>query len=164
VVAALTVLSVGLYLPIWLGLSWAELRRETKDESMSPLWHALSVFVPGYGYYQVYRHFSFIGGLVAKVKSPRRIDPFSATIGVVVWSFTWLHYSADPLFIALDVVELAAATAVVVYGQAALNEYWRARPGEAVAERVVETDWFALAVAAVYFVTVLLSYATASSN
>src|SRR2546428_13600545 len=111
---------------------------------MSPVWHALSVFVPGYGYYQVYRHFSFIGGLVAKVQSPRRIDPFSATIGVVVWSFTWLHYSADPLFVDLDVVELAAATAVAVYGQGALNGYWRARPGQPVAAPLVETDWVAM--------------------
>ena len=162
--AALTVLSVGVYLPIWLGLSWAELRRETKDERMSPLWHALSLFVPGYGYWQVFRHFTLLGGLLAKVNAPRRVDAFSATIGTVLWSFTWLHYSTEPLFVVLDVVELAAATGVVVYGQRALNDYWRSRPGDPVDERVLETDWFAIAAAAVYFVAILFSYATASSN
>ncbi|OLE77077.1 MAG: hypothetical protein AUG02_02630 [Chloroflexi bacterium 13_1_20CM_2_70_9] len=144
VVAALTVLSLGIYLPIWLGLSWVELRRETKDETMQPLGHALSLFVPGYGYYQVYRHFALIDRLLAKVGAPRRVDALSATIGVVLWSFTWLHYSSEPLFILLDALQLAAATAVVAYGQRALNDYWLARPGDAVAERLLETDWFAM--------------------
>ena len=164
VVALLAVLSLGIYLPIWLGLSWVELRRETKDETMQPLGHALSLFVPGYGYYQVYRHFALIDRLLAKVGAPRRVDALSATIGVVLWSFTWLHYSSEPLFILLDALELAAATAVVAYGQRALNDYWLARPGDAVEERVLETDWFAMAVAAVYFVSILISYAAALTN
>ena len=153
-------LSLGIYLPLWIGFTWAELRRETGDERMQPLWHALSVFVPGYGYWQVYRHFALIASLLERLGVKNRVDPFSATIGVVLWSLTFLHYSAEPIFVALDMVELGAATAVVLYGQRALNEYWRARPGPEVDERVLTTDWFAIALAGAYFLSWILAYAT----
>src|SRR2546426_838051 len=144
-VAALTALSLGIYLPLWLGLSWLELRRETADDRMQPLWHALSLFVPGYGYWQAYQHFRLLGDQLARVGGAGKVDPLSATLGVVLWSMTFLHYSTEPLFVLLDAIELLAAIGVVVYGQRALNEYWRARPGAAVAERLVDTDLLAIA-------------------
>ena len=153
-------LSLGVYLPLWLGFTWAELRRETGDQRMQPLGHALSVFVPGYGYWQVYRHFALIGSVLERVGVKGKVDPFSATIGVVLWSLTFLHYSSEPIFVALDMIELLAATGVVVYGQRALNEYWRARPGPAVEERMLSTDWIAVALAAAYFLSWILAYAT----
>jgi hypothetical protein len=131
---------------------------------MQPLWHALSIFVPGYGYWQVYRHFAFIGAALARVGSSTKVDPLSATLGVVLWSITFLHYSTEPLFVALDAFELLAATGVVVYGQRAMNEFWRTRPGPTVEERILETDWLALAAAATYFIGSLLTYVTTPTN
>jgi hypothetical protein len=163
-VAALTVLSLGIYLPLWLAFTWAELRRDTGDQRMQPLGHALSVFIPAYGYWQVYRHFALIGSGLERLGAKTKVDPFSATIGVVLWSLTFLHYSVEPIFVALDMIELLAATAVVVYGQRALNEYWRARPGGSVEERVLRMDWIALAVAAAYFLSWLLTYVTTVSH
>lgn len=157
-------LSLGVYLPLWLGFTWAELRRETGDQRMQPLGHALSVFVPGYGFWQVYRHFALIGSVLDRVGVKNKVDPFSATIGVVLWSLTFLHYSSEPIFVALDMIELLAATAVVIYGQRALNEYWRARPGPAVEERVLSTDWIAVALAGAYFLSWILAYATTPST
>jgi hypothetical protein len=158
------VLSLGIYLPLWLGFTWAELRRETGDQRMQPLGHALSVFVPGYSYWQVYRHFALIGSLLERVGAKNKVDPFSAALGVVVWSITFLHYSTEPIFVALDMIELIAATGVVVYGQRALNEYWRARPGPEVEERVLSTDWIAVALAGAYFLSWILAYATTPST
>jgi hypothetical protein len=131
---------------------------------MQPLWHALSVFVPGYGYWQVYRHFALIGSALERVGVKGKVDPFSASIGVVLWSLTFLHYSSEPIFVALDMIELLAATGVVVYGQRALNEYWRARPGPEVEERMLSTDWIALLVAGAYFLSWILAYATTPST
>jgi len=131
---------------------------------MQPFGHALSVFVPGYGYWQVYRHFALIASGLERLGASTKVDPFSATIGVVLWSFTFLHYSTEPMFVALDMIELLAATAVVVYGQRALNDYWRARPGPSVEERVLPTDWLAMGVAAAYFFSWVLSYMTAPTN
>jgi hypothetical protein len=130
---------------------------------MQPLGHALSVFVPGYGYWQVYRHFALIGSCLQRLGVTNKVDPFSATIGVVLWSLTFLHYSTEPIFVVLEMIELLAATGVVVYGQRALNEYWRARPGPEVEERVVKTDWIALALLGAYFLSWILAYATAPS-
>ena len=163
-VALLTVLSLGIYLPIWLGFTWAELRRETGDQRMQPLWHALSLFVPGYGYWQVYRHFALIASGLERVGVKSMVDPFSATIGVVLWSVTFLHYSAEPIFVALDMFELLAAAGVVVYGQRALNEYWRARPGPLVAQRMLPTDWVAIALAGAYFLSWIVAYVTTPST
>lgn len=157
-------LSLGIYLPLWLGFTWAELRRETGDARMQPLGHALSVFIPGYGYWQVYRHFALIGSALERLGATTKVDPLSATIGVVLWSLTFLHYSTEPIFVAFDAIELLAATAVVVYGQRALNEYWRARPTGSVEERVLTTDWIAVAAAAAYFLSWLLTYLTTASN
>ena len=131
---------------------------------MQPLGHALSVFVPGYGYWQVYRHFALIASSLERVGATARVDPLSATIGVVLWSLTFLHYSTEPIFVAFDAIELMAATAVVVYGQRALNEYWRVRPGPSMEERMLSTDWIAVAAAAAYFLTWILSYVTTPSN
>jgi len=158
------VLSLGIYLPLWLGFTWAELRREIGDQRMQPLGHALSVFIPGYGYWQVYRHFAAIGAALERVGVKKKVDPFSAALGVVVWSLTFLHYSSEPIFVALDMIELAAATGVVVYGQRALNDYWRARPGPEVEERVLSTDWIAVALAGAYFLSWILAYATTPST
>lgn len=157
-------LSLGIYLPIWLGFTWAELRRETGDQRMQPLWHALSLFVPGYGYWQVYRHFALIASGLERVGVKNMVDPFSATIGVVLWSLTFLHYSAEPIFVALDMLELLAAAGVVFYGQRALNEYWRARPGPEIAERVLPTDWVAIALAGAYFLSWIVAYVTTPST
>jgi len=154
------VLSLGIYLPIWLGFTWAELRRETGDQRMQPLWHALSLFVPGYGYWQVYRHFALIASGLERVGVKSMVDPFSATLGVVLWSLTFLHYSAEPIFVALDMFELLAAAGVVFYGQRALNEYWRVRPGPEVAERMLPTDWVAVALAGAYFLSWIVAYVT----
>ena len=131
---------------------------------MQPLAHALSVFIPGYGYWQVYRHFSLIGSALERVGATTRVDPFSATIGVVLWSLTFLHYSTEPIFVAFDLAEVLAATAVVVYGQRALNDYWRTRPGPSVEERMLQTDWLALGAAAAYFLSWVLTYVSTASN
>ena len=130
---------------------------------MQPLGHALSVFVPGYGYWQVYRHFALIAAGLERLGVKNKVDPFSATIGVVLWSLTFLHYSVEPIFVALDMVELVAATGVVVYGQRALNAYWRARPGIEVEAHVLPTDWIAVGLAAAYFLSWILAYVTTPS-
>jgi hypothetical protein len=146
----LTVLSLGAYLPIWLGLSWAELKRETGDATMQPLPHALSIFVPVYGVWQAHRHFALLDTLRRKVDPVHGVDAVTGAIAAGIWWLTFTHYSADPIFVALDAIELAAGTALVLYGQHALNGYWRSRPGPPVAERITQLDWLALGVAVSY--------------
>jgi len=118
----------------------------------------------GLRYWQAYQHFRLLGDQLARVGGAGKVDPLSATLGVVLWSITFLHYSTEPLFVLLDAIELSAAIGVVVYGQRALNEYWRARPGAAVPERLVDTDLLALAIAASYFAIAILGYVSGPGN
>ena len=162
-VGALAALSIGVYIPIWFGLTWAELRRERRDATMSPLGHALSLFVPVFGVWQAYRHFRVLDSMLRAVDKTRGVDAVTAAIGTGIWWLTFTHYSLDPIFMLLDAVELAAGTAVVVYGQRALNAYWRARPGPEVQERVTELDWMALAIAASYALLTIVGFLGAPS-
>jgi len=153
------VLSLGAYVPIWYGLSWAELKRETGDDGasplargtgeggMNPLAHALSIFVPAYGIWQAYRHFALLDTLRRKVDPAHGVDAMTGAIGTGIWWLTFTHYSTEPIFVALDAIELLAGTAVVVYGQRALNGYWRSRPGPPVEERITQLDWIAMGIA-----------------
>ena len=160
----LTVLSLGAYIPIWFGLSWAELKRETGDASMSPLAHALSIFVPVYGLWQAFRHFTLLDTLRRKVDPEHGVDALTGAIGTGIWWLTFTHYSTEPIFVALDAIELAAGAALIVYGQHALNGYWRSRPGPAVEERMTELDWLALGVAVSYALLTLLGTLTAPAQ
>ncbi|HYK97886.1 MAG TPA: hypothetical protein VEU77_05780, partial [Candidatus Acidoferrales bacterium] len=109
--------------------------------------------VPGWNAWQAWRHFKAIDGLVSR-GGKWHVDATTAAVGLVVWWLTFTHYSSEPLFLVLDTIELAAGTAVVAYGQRALNRYWMSRGGE---ERILETDIIALAAAAAYGVVNLLS-------
>jgi hypothetical protein len=159
-VAALSLLTLGAYVPIWFGLTWAELRRETTDQTMSPLGHALMTLVPGLNVTLVWRHFRAINGLLERAGVATRLDPMSGAIGIIIWWLTFTHYASDPVFLALDAIELAAGTAVVVYGQRALNAAWANRGAE---ERVLETDLMALAAAGTYALFTIVGFLSASS-
>jgi len=144
--------------PIWFGLTWSEMRKETGDDQMLPLGHALSTLIPGWNAWQAWRHFRVIDVLVRKTAPGARVDAASAALGLAIWWLTFTHYSSDPLFLALDAIELVAGTAVLVYGQRGLNRYWGAKGGE---ERVLETDLIALAIAGTYAVFTIVAFLSA---
>jgi len=167
-VVVLCVLSLGAYIPIWFGLTWAEFKRQTADHgrpqlaggtdasTMSPLGHALSILVPVYGVWQAYRHFTLLDTLRRAADPARGVDALTGAIGTGIWWLTFTHYSTDGIFLTLDAIELAAGTAVVLYGQHALNSYWLSRPGPAVEERMTEHDWVALGIAASFALLTLI--------
>jgi hypothetical protein len=131
---------------------------------MSPVAHALSMFVPAYGIWQAYRHFTLLDTLRRKVDPAHGVDALTGAIGTGIWWLTFTHYSTDPIFMALEAVELAAGTAVVVYGQRALTGYWRSRPGPPVEERMSEVDWLALGGAASFALLTLVSVLIAPAS
>jgi hypothetical protein len=159
-VAALSLLTLGAYVPIWFGLTWAELRRETKDQTMNPLGHALMTLVPGLNVTVVWRHFKAINLFLERSGIAIRLDPMSGAIGIIIWWLTFTHYASDPVFLTLDAIELIAGTAVVTYGQRALNAAWATRGAE---ERVLETDLMALAAAGTYALVTIIGFLSAPS-
>jgi hypothetical protein len=131
---------------------------------MLPIAHALSIFVPLYGLWQTHRHFALLDTHLRKVDPARGVDPFTAAIGIGIWWLTFTHYSTEPIFIALDTVELIAGTAVVLYGQRALNAYWRSRPGPPVEERITQVDWLVLGLAISYAALTVIGVLTAPAS
>ena len=123
---------------------------------MAPFAHALSIFLPIYGIWQASRHFTLLDTVRRRVDPARGVDALTGAIGTGIWWLTFTHYSTEPIFVALDAIELAAGAAVVVYGQHALNGYWRLRPGPPVAEGMTQLDWLALSIAASYALYTLL--------
>ncbi len=123
---------------------------------MAPFAHALSIFAPVYGLWQAHRHFTLLDMLRRKVDPDHGVDALTGAIGTGIWWLTFTHYSTDPIFVALDAIELAAGAAIVVYGQRALNGYWRSRPGPKVEERMTQFDWLAVGVAASYALFTLI--------
>ncbi len=121
---------------------------------MNPLGHALSMLIPGWNAWQASRHFRAIDALVARGTVKRGVDATSAALGVAIWWLTFTHYSTEPMFLMLDAVELTAGTAVIVYGQRALNAHWAERGGE---EKLLETDILVLALAGAYALMTLIS-------
>lgn len=153
--AALSILTLGAYIPIWFGITWAEMRTETGNTEMQPLGHALSTLVPGWNAWQTLRHFRFINALLETAGRAERVDAMSGALGLVIWWLTFTHYSSDPVFLLLDAVELVAGTAVLLYGQRAMNVVWASKGAE---ERVTETDFIVLAIAAAYAVFTVLGF------
>ena len=131
---------------------------------MQPAAHGASILVPGYGTWQAYRHFALIAQMLARAGSPLKVEPSTAALGTTVWWVTWLHYSGEPLFVVLNLIELIAGTVVVVFGQRAMNAYWVARPGPPAEERVLQTDWIALGMAAAFFVLITITNVTVPTN
>ena len=154
-VAALGVLTLGAYIPIWFGLTWSEMRRETGNAQMQPLGHALSTLVPGWNAWQTRKHFQAIEALLESAGRTERIDATSGALGMVIWWLTFTHYASDPLFLVLDALELLAGTAVLVYGQRGLNVLWAAKGA---VERVTETDLIVLAIAGTYAVFTVVGF------
>jgi hypothetical protein len=56
-VGALTFVTFGVYLVIWVGVTWSEMKRELRDEGMRPVWHALGLLVPIYNSFGCTRTF-----------------------------------------------------------------------------------------------------------
>ena len=138
-VAALCVATFGLYPVIWLGLSWAEMKREVGDERMSPWGHVLSQFVPIYGWFRVHAHYRVLEEMLRAVGANGSVYPGLAVLGWIVCAFLDGLPGDATLFL-----EIPLSICIVGHGQAALNAYRRALSGHVVPTRVHWAEWVTL--------------------
>ena len=124
-VLILSVLVSGPYLMYWMYVTWKQLQRETNDVHY-PLWHALTMLVPVYGLFRLYRHMNVINGLALRAGLPT----FSPGMAVVLISLNMLlGFSSTGtvnglLVLVLKVISVSLVATNVVWGQSALNAYW----------------------------------------
>ncbi len=130
--AALTLFSLGLYYVWWFGATWAELKRERRDPTMRPVWHALTSIVPVYASFRTHAHFRALADL-AKPHVPGLSDgaAWATWIVSIEWVVAVVSLVTQGLFAVLLSLIGAALYAVVIWrGQSDFNAYLRATGGE----------------------------------
>ena len=134
-VAVLSLVTIGLYTPVWMALTWSEMKAELHDDNMYPAWHGLTFFVPIYAYFRIHAHYRIINELLSRVGATTGVNPGSAVLGFIIGNMVGGLSNAVPggrsVFFLL-LISSAIVAAVLVYGQAGLNAYWRAVSNEVV--------------------------------
>lgn len=128
-VAALVWASFGVYVAFWVGLHWAEMKRELRDDRMYPVWHALAMLVPIYSFFRFHANFRVLNELLAQTRSGHRVRPLLAVATFVMVSILISVPVEDLTIMTLNlVVGIAAVSWVIYHGQAGMNAYWDAVP------------------------------------
>ena len=144
-IVALSVVSFGLYLFYWVYRTWEQYRQHT-GANVYPVWHALAMLVPVYGWFRFYAHCKAYRDLMEErdVAHDLRMAPILVVLIIctAVWSpipTVWLNFYLGESDISvmidliLDVVSLVGmlvATVMVCRIQANFNRYWAAADGE----------------------------------
>lgn len=128
-VAALVWASFGVYVPFWVGLHWAEMKRELQDDRMYPVWHAIAMLVPIYSFFRFHANFRVLNELLSQTRSGHRVRPMLAVATFVMVSILISVPVEDMTVMTLNLVAgVAAVSWVISHGQAGMNAYWDARP------------------------------------
>ncbi len=137
-ILGMVVLSYGLYLFYWLYLTWKQYRNHTGQEAF-PVWHALTLLVPIYGFFRTHAHVRTFKELmensgVASTLSPRWAVGLVALTGVldgisfnVSGGFISLQEISQgtALVVALlDALSITVVAGLLLQVQGNLNRYW----------------------------------------
>ena len=127
-VGILTLVSLGLYFPYWMYVSWKQLMTELPEKRFYPGWHAFSQFVPIYNLVVLFQHFHFIK-TIRKQKSLWSSISVGIPTFVIIAEFgvVMIGYYLGGLYlvpVGLILTVPFAATGIVLWGQANLNSYW----------------------------------------
>ena len=124
------ILSFGTYFIYWLYLTWKHYRDYTKTKNY-PVWHSMALFAPIYSFFRVHAHIRSYKELMSEVGMTSSLRP-----GLVVAFFLLSHILAIismrfssllPTVIVLDLVTIGLVVGILVWVQANLNRYWKAR-------------------------------------
>ena len=142
---ALSVVSFGLYLFYWVYRTWEQYREHT-GANVYPVWHALAMLVPIYGWFRFYAHCKAYRDLMEERSVPHNLRMAPILVILIIatagwspvptqWLNSYLGESAIAVMIdlILDVVSLVGmlvATAMVCRIQANFNRYWASIDGD----------------------------------
>jgi hypothetical protein len=143
-----------LYAYWWLGRTWWQLKREDGDQGKRPVWHALAMLVPIYGYFRFYAHMKAVRDLHT---GPAILQPGSMTFAWFVLSV--LGYVAEQRETALWLNVLWAVLTGALFGwaQHGLNVAWRSLPGGAVEGHSHPLHWILFTLVAVLVALIALA-------
>ena len=141
---ALSVVSFGLYLFYWVYRTWEQYRRHT-GANVYPVWHALAMLAPIYGWFRFYAHCKAYRDLMEEHGVAHNLRMARIMVILVIctalWSpipTVWLNFylgesdlsvMIDLILNMVSLVGILVTTAVVCRIQANFNRYWAAADG-----------------------------------
>jgi len=156
-IAALVVATFNLYALWWLGRTWWQLKQEDGDATKRPVWHALAMLVPIYGYFRFHAHMRTIVGIAATPEARAILGPGTMTVAWIVINVLsgaagtrvdapgWLLFLASAL-----------CGALLGWAQYGLNAAWRSLPGGALVGRAHPLHWVLIGLGALLYIGALL--------
>ena len=142
-VLLLCLLTYGLYLPIWMALTWSELKRVYRDARMYPVWHGLSALAPVYGWLRFYAHCVAIKRTAQDRGGAAMVRPGWATAAVVVGAAAGVAsaWTQGGLFVLLWLLSSSLFGGAIAHAQAGLNFYRRSLSREETPVTVRGWEW-----------------------
>jgi hypothetical protein len=156
-VGALVIATFNLYAMWWLGRTWWQIKQEDGDTGKRPVWHALAMLVPIYGYFRFYAHMRTIARMAATPEARATIGPGAMTVAWIVINV--LSGTAGTRIEAPGWILLLASVlcgALIGWGQHGLNAVWTSLPGTTVRARMHLLHFALLAFGALMYLAAAL--------
>jgi hypothetical protein len=156
-VAALVFATFNLYAFWWLGRTWSQIKQEDGDAGKRPVWHALAMVVPVYGYFRFYAHMRAIISIARTPEARAALSPGATTLAWIVINILDGAASAPASPIWLTILASGLGAALIGYAQNGLNLAWLSLPGGTRRAGSHPLHWLLLVLGAVLYVSVVLA-------
>jgi hypothetical protein len=116
----MSILSAGLYLFYWLYITWKQYRDESGNLEAQPVWHALTMVVPIYGFFRMHAHVRVYKEMMATAGVSSTLNPGLAVALLVIesivgWAGFPISFTEYSVTLAIvNVLLTAAAVALVI--------------------------------------------------
>lgn len=137
-IMVMTLLSGGLYLFYWFYLTWRQYRDHTGNK-VFPMWHTLTLTIPGYGLFRTHAHMkSFeelllgagvictinVGWTVFLVLMLNVLGLASSILTGGLFNFGEVSFGAILASTILNIISVAVVLGLILHVQQNLNRYW----------------------------------------
>ena len=142
-IVVMSILSWSFYIFYWMYLTWKHYRDHTREVAY-PVWHAMAVGVPIYGYFRAHAHARSFKELMTDAGVETTINPGRVVFWVVVYSglafienqslfSSEISQGAAFVITMIDIISVVIVIGILQHLQRNLNQYWDSVAGSPVA-------------------------------
>ena len=132
-IISMAFLTNGLYLFYWFYITWKHYQ-DTTGESVYPVWHALSLIVPIYNLFRIYKHVQTFKTLMSDQNLPNSLHPSWTIILFIILSLLdWFSFQTAINDITsrtivtasfLNLLSAVTLAGMLIQLQRNFNDYW----------------------------------------